>query len=77
MNKQDLQKVLWDIKKESIDTLPTDFIIQRILSYGGILLTVKAMREYGNATVKQVFETMKPTSISSRKYHYFKNFLLT
>lgn len=77
MNEQDLQKVLWDIKKESIGTLPTDFIIQRILSYGGLLLAVKAMREYGATTVKQAFEKMKPTSISARKYYYFKNFLLS
>jgi hypothetical protein len=77
MKEQDLQKVLWDVKKESIDTLPTEFIIQRILSYGGLLLAVNAMREYGSMTVKQVFEEMKPTSIPSRKYHYFKNFLLS
>ncbi|MEK7568555.1 MAG: hypothetical protein AAB497_00380 [Patescibacteria group bacterium] len=77
MNKQDLQKVLWDISVESIDTLSTDFVIQRILSYGGLILLVKAIREYGNAKVTQVFETMKPTSIPARKYHYLKNFLLS
>lgn len=77
MNKQELQKVLWDINKESIDSLPTDFVIQRILSYGGLMLLAKAMREYGADRVKQVFKTMKPTSISAKKYHYFKNFLLS
>ncbi|KKU81463.1 MAG: hypothetical protein UY07_C0017G0001 [Parcubacteria group bacterium GW2011_GWA1_47_8] len=76
MNKQDLQKVLWDINKESIDTLPDDFVIRRILSYGGLVLLVKAMHEYGSTRVTQVFETMKPTSIPSRKYYYLKNFLL-
>lgn len=77
MNKQELQKVLWDINKESIDSLPTDFVIQRILSYGGLTLLTKAMREYGVARVKQVFEAMKPTSIPERKGRYFKNFLLS
>lgn len=77
MNKQELQKVLWDINEESIDSLPTDFVIQRILSYGGLALLVKAMREYGVTKVKQVFEAMKPTSIPERKYRYFKNFLLS
>ncbi|HBB44429.1 MAG: hypothetical protein UW27_C0002G0031 [Parcubacteria group bacterium GW2011_GWA1_44_13] len=76
MNKQDLQKVLWDINEESISALPADFIIQRILSYGGLFLAVKAIHEYGNLAVKQVFETMKPTSIPARKYYYIKNFLL-
>lgn len=75
MNKQDLQKVLWDINEESIDTLSADFVIQRILSYGGLILLMKAMREYGNTKVAQVFASMKPTSIPTRKYHYFKNFL--
>ena len=77
MNEQELKKVLWDVEKESIDTLPTDFLIRRILSHGGLLLLVKAIREYGNAKVVQVFETMKPTSIPARKYHYLKNFLLS
>jgi len=76
MNEQDIQKVLWDIGKENFATLPSNFIIQRILSYGGLFLMVRAMREYGSATVKQVFEEMKPTSISARKYYYLKHFLL-
>lgn len=76
MNEKDLKKVLWDVKSESISTLPVDFIIQRILSYGGLFLIVKAMREYGNTAMKRVFETMKPTSIPARKYYYLKNFLL-
>lgn len=77
MTNQDLKTVLWDIENESIDALPADFIIQRVLSYGGIFLIIKMMREYGKNTVKQVFETMKPTSISARKYFYLKNFLLS
>lgn len=77
MTNQELKTVLWDIDKESVGTLPQDFIIQRVLSYGGIFLIIKSMREYGTSTVKQVFETMKPTSISVRKYFYLKNFLLS
>ncbi|MDO8604152.1 MAG: hypothetical protein Q7K40_01965 [bacterium] len=77
MDKQELKKVLWDIDKEKIDTLPTRFVIERVLSYGGIFLIIKSMRAYGENTVKQVFETMKPTSIPARKYFYLKNFLLS
>ena len=76
MNKQELRNVLWDIDGEKIKTLPVDFVVQRVLSYGGIFLIIKSMREYGKNTVKRVFESMKPTSISSRKYFYLKNFLL-
>lgn len=76
MSNQDLKTVLWDIDKESISTLPANFIIERVLSYGGIFLIIKSMREYGRDTVKQVFEKMKPTSIPARKYFYIKNFLL-
>lgn len=77
MSNQDLKTVLWDIDQDSISALPTKFIIERVLSYGGIFLIIKSMREYGKNTVKQVFETMKPTSISARKYFYLKNFLLS
>lgn len=76
MNKQDFQTVLWDINKENVDSLPTEFVIQRVLSYGGIFLIVKTMREYGAEAVKRVFTTMKPTSITEKKYQYLKNFLL-
>ena len=76
MNKQDLQIVLWDINKEHVDSLPVDFVIRRVLSYGGLFLIVKTMHAYGIDTVKRVFEAMKPTSISERKYFYLKNFLL-
>ena len=76
MNKQDLQTVLWDINKERVDSLPVDFIIRRVLSYGGLFLIIKTMHAYGTDTVKCVFEVMKPMSISKRKYFYLKNFLL-
>lgn len=76
MSNQDLKAVLWDIDQERIGSLPASFIIERVLSYGGIFLIVKSMREYGRNTVKQVFEKMKPTSIAERKYYYLKNFLL-
>lgn len=77
MSNQDLKTVLWDIDQERISTLPVSFIIERVLSYGGIFLIIKSIREYGKNTVKQVFETMKPTSISARKHFYLKNFLLS
>lgn len=76
MNKQDLQAVLWDINEKNVGDLPVDFVIQRVLSYGGIFLIVKAMREYGADAVQRVFAAMKPTSISEKKYFYLKNFLL-
>lgn len=76
MNKQDFQTVLWDINKENVDSLPAEFVIQRVLSYGGVFLIVKTMREYGAESVKRVFVTMKPTSIAEKKYQYLKNFLL-
>ncbi|MCR4322479.1 MAG: hypothetical protein NUV61_00085 [Candidatus Azambacteria bacterium] len=75
MNKKDIKVVLWDFSEEAIGGLSADFVISRVLSYGGILLIVKAMREYGDDMVRQVFAAMKPTSISKKKYHYLKNFL--
>lgn len=76
MVNQNLKTVLWDIDKKRVSTLPAKFIIERVLSYGGIFLIMKLMHEYGKDTVRQVFETMKPTSISARKYSYLKDYLL-
>lgn len=75
MSSNDFQVVLWDIDKERIDSLPSDFIIRRVLFYGGLFLVVKTMHAYGFDTVKRVFDEMKPTSIAQKKYRYFKNFL--
>lgn len=75
MDSNDFQIVLWDIEKERMDTLPLDFIIRRVLSYGGLFLVMKTMHAYGYDTVRRVFDEMKPTSISKKKYRYFKNFL--
>lgn len=76
MKKEDLKTVLWDINPESVDSLPAEFVIRRTLSYGGLFLIGKMMHTYSREKVKKEFETMKPTSMSERKYFYLKNFLL-
>ena len=76
MNKKDFKKVLWDINEKDIDGLPTNFIVQRVLSYGGLFLIIKIIRVYGIDTVKYIFATMKPSGIPEKKYFYLKNFLL-
>ena len=76
MSEQELKNVLWDVNYAEISALPADFVIRRVLSYGGVALIAKSTHEYGKNAVKQVFETMKPTSIPPRKYLYLKNFFL-
>ena len=75
MNKRDIKAVLWDFSEDAIGSLSADFVIRRVLSYGGIFLIINAIREYGDDAVWQVFAAMKPTSIPKKKYHYLKNFL--
>lgn len=76
MSEQDYRTVLWDIDEGSIGTLPVDFVIQRVLSYGAIGLILAAVKKNGLATVKDVFLKMKPSAISAKKYAYLKNYLL-
>ena len=76
MIKQDVQTVLWDVSPEKVASLPADFVIRRVISYGGLFLIGGVIRTYGRDRVKKEFEAMKPTSISKRKYFYLKNFLL-
>lgn len=73
--KQDIQTVLWDVSPVNIGNLPTDFIIRRALSYGGLFLIGGVIRTYGREKVEKEFEAMKPTSIPKKKYFYLKNFL--
>lgn len=67
--------VLWDIPKDTTD-LDEKFIIKRTLSFGGIFLIRDLIKSEGMATVRSVFETMKPTEMSARKHHFFKEYLL-
>ena len=77
MNTPSVRTVLWDIKPDKAEQLPESFVIQRVLSYGSILLVVETMKKYGIDAVKRVFNAMKPTAISARKYNYIKKYLLS
>jgi hypothetical protein len=74
--KSDIQSVLWDIKKDTIPSLPREFVVGQTLTYGTIDLIVKAIHEHGLEYVYSVFSTLKPTAMMSRKYLYLKNYLL-
>jgi len=76
MERQNYKTVLWDIDAGKIDTVPEDFVLQRVLSYGPLGLIGAAIKENGRTTVQNVFAKMKPTAISSKKYNYLKNYLL-
>ncbi len=75
MNTSELQTVLWDIERNKVDSLPLDFVIQRVLSYGTLQLIIASIEEHGAESVKKIFFEMKPTSISEKKYQYLKNHL--
>lgn len=71
-----MKKILWDVAPKEINTLSIDFVIERALSYGGVIFIAKLINKHGKDKVRQIFERMKPTSISTKKYLYLKNFLL-
>ncbi len=74
--RDDITSVLWDFKKEKIPTLPHDFVVKRVLAYGTIGLILKTIQEDSIEYVRTTFNTLKPSSISKKKYHYLKNILL-
>lgn len=76
MEEQTYKAVLWDIKEGEEGALPRDFVIRRTLSYGTLGLIVRAIKEDGLNSVREVFLKMKPTAMSAKKYHYLKNYLL-
>jgi len=67
--------VLWDIPKNTVE-LNEKFVIKRVLSFGGIFLIKDLINSLGLASVRSVFNSMKPTEMSKRKYNFFKDWLL-
>ncbi|MHB8860675.1 MAG: hypothetical protein ACYC48_02980 [Minisyncoccota bacterium] len=67
---------MWDIDEKQIDALPVDFVVQRVLSYGTLGLIIEAIKKNGLDVVQSIFLKMKPSAISTKKYHYLKNYLL-
>ena len=76
MNTTSVRTVLWDISPDKIDTLPASFVIQRALSYGSIFLIVEMIKKNGIDVVRTVFDSMKPTAMSRRRYNYISSYLL-
>lgn len=75
MDIKKFSSVLWDIPKATTD-LDEKFVIKRTLAYGGIFLIKELIQSLGIAKVRMVFNTMKPSEMSSRKHYFFKHFLL-
>jgi len=76
MRKHNVRHVLWDIPEEKVGMLDADFLIMRMLSYGSVPLMIEAKRTYGRDYLRRVFGSLKPTSMSARRYAYVKNILL-
>ena len=74
--KEEYRDVLWDIDEKQVETLPADFIMRRVLSYGTLGLIAQSIKMNGVEAVRGVFLKMNPASISAKKYHYLKNYLL-
>ena len=76
MQSIDVRTVLWDINPEKIAMLPSVFVVQRALAYGSVFLIAQVLKDVGLTQTKTVFEAMKPTAMSQRKYAYLKKYLL-
>lgn len=75
MNKGEINNVLWDIKEEDRDSLPLDFLIKRILVYGGVFLIRDILQTYEISKIKGVFNSLKVSEVGEKRYNFFKNYL--
>lgn len=75
MNKGRIDDVLWDIKEEEKTSLPIDFLIKRVLVYGGFLLLSDMLHNYDIAKTKEVFNSLKVSEVGERRHYFFKNYL--
>ncbi len=75
--KNTLSSVLWDVREAEIPSLPRDFVIQRVLTYGTIGFIIEVMGTYGAEVVRDVFLSLKPTTFPHKKYLYLRNYLFS
>ena len=72
-----IDAVLWDIKEENRQSLPVDFLIKRVLVYGGAFLLRDTVQNYGLDKTKKIFESLKTSEVGEKRYYFFKNYLFT
>ena len=75
MNETDISTVLWDIKEADRDLLPINFLIKRVLVYGGISLVRSALHKYGLSKIREVFDSLKISEVGTKRHYFFKNYL--
>ena len=74
--KSSISSVLWDVAEDAKSSLPRDFVVRRVLTYGTLELIVQAIKDHGISYVHDVFLLLKPTAFSKKRYLYLKNYLL-
>ena len=77
MKKEQISKVLWDIKEEDMADLPVNFLIKRILVYGGFVLICEVLKEYGKEKTQEIFESLKVSEVGIKRHHFFKQYLFS
>lgn len=75
MDKATIDMVLWDIKEEDKKTLPVDFLIKRVIVYGGFLLIKEIISNYGKEKIIEVFNSLKISEVGIKRHYFFKNYL--
>ena len=75
MDNDEIDAVLWDIKEEDRKSLPVDFLIKRVLVYGGAFLLRDTLQNYGLNKTKGVFESLKTSEVGERRHYFLKNYL--
>jgi len=76
MEKDQLASVLWDVPTSKQATVPANFLMRRVLQYGGMSLLIEAFHTYGADALQTEFYTMKPSAFEARRYHYLKHYFL-
>jgi len=75
MDKAKIDTVLWDIREEDRESLPINFLIKRVLVYGGAFLLRDVLHNYGIDKTKEVFDSLKISEVGIKRHYFFKNYL--
>jgi hypothetical protein len=74
MRSEQLATVLWDIPVSEQANLPVNFVVRRVLQYGGMSLLVSVLRTYGMDRIRSEFSVMQASAFEARRYHYLKHY---
>ena len=70
-----LKQIFWDVNESELKSLSDEMIIKRAVTVGTLPVIQTVFSSYSRDKIVSSFSNLKPTSMPSRRYNYFKKLL--